>query len=442
MISISRRRFLTIAGGLLAAGCTVPRGEGEGWESHFELDPTTTPPTTPTPANSTATGPMTTTAPVDVTTVNVPAEMIAEDHVLVMIELAGGNDAVNTLPPLTGAYRDLRPTIAIPENQLVAVTLLPGHALHPALAPLTPMLDAGRLAVAAGIGFPDPDRSHFVSTDRWMRADLMNDTVGWLGRWLDTLPGGLPALGATALGGSGKMLVGGQRRGTVIDEASAFAFPAGLDHGAIRALTAPSALDPLHAAAQRAFLDSIGAVDEFDAIADAVREELPTADAGAVTVPGGAFSTGLAVAAQLVVGDVGTRVVTVNGGGFDTHGDQLRIHADLLADLAAGLTAFWETVDDAGLGDRVLVATHSEFGRRVRENASGGSDHGAAGVSFLMGDAVATGLHGSIDTGDLTDGDLRAQIDPRTLFTACLDWLGGDVERVLGRRYDEVTLLA
>jgi uncharacterized protein (DUF1501 family) len=89
----------------------------------------------------------------------------------------------------------------------------------------------------------------------------------------------------------------------------------------------------------------------------------------------------------------------------------------------------------------VLLATTSEFGRRVRENASNGCDHGAAGVSFLMGDSIAAGLHGMLDTGDLLDGDLRPLIDPRTLFTACLDWLGGDVEQILGRRYDDITLL-
>lgn len=439
MTRLSRRRFLTVTGGLLATGCTgVGRDAASGRAD--ATAPTTTAPTTTVPG-ATVSPVTSTTSPVVVTSVSVPPELVTDDRVLVMVELAGGNDAVNTLPPLTGGYRDLRPTIALPEAELVTPRQLAGHALHPSLAPLTSMLDAGRLAVVAAIGFPDPDRSHFVSTDRWLRADRMDETQGWLGRWLDLLPEGLPVLGATALGGGGKMLRGSARSGVVIDEADAFAFPAGLSNASIRALTDPLSTEPLHAAAQQAFAASIGAVEEFDVIADAVRRATPQSDDDLVP-PAGAFSTGLAVAAQLIVGGVGTRVVTVRAQGFDTHGDQLAIHADLLDDLAVGLTSFWATVDDAGLGERVLLATHSEFGRRVRENASGGTDHGAAGVCLLIGDSVRAGLHGSIDTADLLDGDLRPQIDPRAMFTACLDWLGADVETILGRRYDDVALLA
>ena len=109
--------------------------------------------------------------------------------------------------------------------------------------------------------------------------------------------------------------------------------------------------------------------------------------------------------------------------------------------LAAGLTAFWDRLEGAGASHRVLVATMSEFGRRVAENASSGCDHGAAGASLLMGESIRGGLHGALDTGDLLDGDLRPGIDPRTMFTACLDWLGADVEHILGSRYDEIQLL-
>ena len=442
MIRISRRRFLTLTGGLFVAGCTTG---GAGSSDSTATAPGSTgagpPDTGPTTSGPTSAVPTTTVA-TDITSVSIPPELVPDDRVLVMVELAGGNDAANTVVPLTGTYRDLRPTLAIPEPDLILPAQLVGHGLHPSLVPLTGLLDADRLAVVAGIGFPDPNRSHFVATDRWMRADRMDETLGWLGRWLDGLPEAPTALGATALGSSGAMLIGADRYGTAIDEANAFAFPTGLGNGAIRSLTEPIENDPLHAAAQRAFLTSIGAVEEFDVIADAVRRQLPVTDGSDLEPSGGAFSTGLAVAAQLVIGDVGTRVITVRGGGFDTHGDQLATHADLLADLAAGLVSFWRTIDEAGAGDRVLLATHSEFGRRIRQNASEGCDHGAAGASFLIGDSVLPGIHGSIDTTDLLDGDLRPQIDPRTMFTACLDWLGADVEQILGQRYDDVPLLA
>lgn len=424
MITVSRRRFLALTGGFVATGCTTA-GRFPSADPSTSTAPSAPPPPTTTPPGSSV-----------VTTVTTPPELAPDQRILVLVELAGGNDAVNTVPPLTGSYRALRPTLALPEADLVTSDLLPGHALHPSLAPLVPFLDGGRLAVVAGIGYPDPDRSHFVATDRWLRADRMGDRYGWLGRWLDRLPDDLPALGATALGSGGALLLGADRRGTVIDEAGAFAFPEGLSHASIRSLTEPLGDDPLVAAAQQAFLASIGAVEEFDPVADAVRAGLP---AGA---PGGALSTGLAVAAQLAIGGVGTRVVTVKAGGFDTHSAQLAVHADLLADLATGLASFWATVDAAGMSDRILLATHSEFGRRVAENASSGCDHGAAGASLLMGRSVCPGLHGTIDTDDLLDGDLRPLIDPRTMFTACLDWLGADVEPILGRRYDEIPLLA
>lgn len=439
MIRISRRRFITLTGGLVVTGCagsrtTLPVGDsGSPSTTGAPPDPTgaTQPPSTTIPP----------TGPATVTTVTTPADLVPGDRVVVMVELAGGNDAVNTVPPLTGTYRDLRPTLALPESDIVVPSSFVGHGLHPSLAPIMPLIDDGMVATVAGIGFPDPDRSHFVSTDRWMRADRMDDVQGWLGRWLDTLPDSPSALGATALGSGGKMLLGAERSGTVIDQVDAFAFPTGLSNASIRALSEPISDDPLIAAAQQAYLTSVGAVEEFDEIADAVRDQVGATGDGLVPT-GGAFSTGLAVAAQLIMGDVDARVITVMGGGFDTHGDQRQPHAELLDDLALGLVDFWATLRDAGLSDRVLLVTHSEFGRRVRENASAGCDHGAAGVSFVMGESVNGALYGSIDTADLLDGDLRPRIDPRTAFTACLDWLGGDVERILGARYDEIPLLA
>ena len=157
---------------------------------------------------------------------------------------------------------------------------------------------------------------------------------------------------------------------------------------------------------------------------------------------GASLADGLATAAQLVTGDVGARIVVVSASGFDTHANQAATQKALLADLAEGLTAFTATIDRAGMGDRVLVATTSrEFGRRVQENGSGGTDHGKAGVSLLLG-PVRPGIQGALDLGDLQDGDVRPAVDPRVLYTAALDWLGADPGEILGRRYDDVALLA
>ncbi len=429
MITISRRRFLALTGGLLATGCTAA--------TRPSTAPSSSPSTTAVPSTTTPT----TTVPTTVTTVAAPSGVVPTDRVLVLVELRGGNDAVNTLPPLTGTYRDLRPSIALPESDLLLPAGLGDHGLHPSLEPLVPYLDDGRLAAVAGIGFEEPNRSHFVSMDRWFRADRLDDELGWLGRWLDTLPDDLPALGATALGSNGEILLGSSRSGTAIGEVDAFAFPAGISNSSVRRFAEPVSDDPLAAAAQSAFAASVGAVEEFDAIADAVRSETSAEATDDIAPLTGAFTAGLAVAAEMILGDVGTRVVTVSAGGFDTHAEQLDVHATLLADLANGLAAFWERLDAAGASDRVLVATISEFGRRVAENASNGCDHGAAGVSLVMGNTINAGLHGVLDTTDLIDGDLRPQIDPRSMFTACLDWLAADVEQILGQRHDDIRLI-
>lgn len=402
---------------------------------------------TVTTTASTADGSTTTTTTTGgvVTQVVAPPELVPDDRVLVVVEMNGGNDGINTLVPDLGSYRDLRPTIQIPEAEIIRVGSLGGHGLHPALAPMTSLFDSGRVATVAGVGFPDPDRSHFTSTDRWHRADRLDATLGWLGRWLDTLPADLPALGATALGHTGHILDGASRRGSSIDNVDAFAFPTGLSNADIRTLASEISSDPLIAAAQQAFAASVGAVEEFDEIADAVRASTVANDAASgddFAPASGPFSSGLAVAAELIRSDVGTRVVSVCGGGFDTHSAQLALHDELLSDLANGLASFWAALDESGDSDRVLMMTTSEFGRRAPENGSLGCDHGSASVAFLLGDGVAPGLSGSIDTDDLLDDDLIPQFDPRTMFTACLDWMGGDVERILGRRYDEISLLA
>lgn len=444
---ISRRRFLALSGGLLASGCTADSAGQIGTGTGTATGTTVSSADGSTTTTTTSTGAV-------VTTVSAPAELVPDDRVLVIVEMNGGNDAVNTLIPDLGSYRDLRPTVQIPEAEIIRLDAIAGHGLHPALAALVPLFDAGRVATIAGVGFSDPDRSHFISTDRWHRADQMDSTLGWMGRWLDTLPADLPALGATALGSPGHILDGATRRGSSIDSVDAFAFPADLSNADIRALASEISDDPLIAAAQMAFAASVGAVEEFDTIADAVRASNAAAggardgrarddgDDGGYVPSGGPFSSGLAVAAELISSDVGTRVVTVSGGGFDTHSGQLELHEQLLGDLADGLAAFWTTLDASGHSDRVLLMTTSEFGRRVPENGSLGCDHGSASVAFVMGNGVNPGLTGSIDTDNLVDDDLQPQFDPRTMFTTCLDWLGGDVERILGERHDELDLLA
>jgi uncharacterized protein (DUF1501 family) len=437
VINITRRRFLTLTSGLIITGCSASD------QASSVRAPTSSPGTTPRPVASSApsSSGVAGSGETVVTTVTSPDAVIDDDRVLVLVDLQGGNDAVNTLISSSGRYRDLRPSLALGEADVLALPGSTDHGWHPSLAPLLPFVEDGSLATVASIGFSDPDRSHFVSMDRWWRADRTDGSQGWLGRWLDTLAvdeeqaARWPALGATAIGRGSPVLRSETRQATVIDGGGEFTLPAAFDRAAIQTIASEPSDDAVLAAAQRALANASEAVTEFAPIADAALdtsgEPAPDIDTGSA-----GFATGLAVAAQLVIGEVGTRVVIVSVGGFDTHSEQLGNHAELLADLANGLATFWGTLRAAGKADRVLLATHSEFGRRVAQNASDGCDHGAAGVSFVMGERINAGLYGAIDLDNLLDGDLRPMYDPRDMFTVALDWLGGDVEVILGKRYD------
>jgi len=353
-------------------------------------------------------------------------------RVLVIVELDGGNDGLSALVPADGRYRDARPTLAVPESDVVALAGTTEVGLHPALAPLVPLWTSGRMAAVRGIGFSDPDRSHFVSLDRWWRADQGGTAPGWLSQWLGTLPADAPPLVATLIDGRAPLFSGSDRLPTTVIDSSAFAFATPALGDGVARLASPLADDPLVAAAQTAMARSVDAVRAFAGLKSAAADQIDPADP---------ITAGLALAAQVVAGATGPTVVVVSSGGFDTHAGQAATHQRLYADLAKGVSGFFSTADAQGFADRVLMVTTSEFGRRVVENGSAGTDHGAGGVSFAFGPSVAPGVHGAIDLGDLLDGDVRPVVDPRVLYTASLDWLGADVEAALGQRYDDVALL-
>ncbi|MDP2293604.1 MAG: DUF1501 domain-containing protein [Actinomycetota bacterium] len=421
--SLDRRQFFKIgAGAVVVVGlgaCTRDSSTGTTASSAVPgstVDDGVAPVTTPPP---------TTTAPA--------ATSMLAGRRLVVVQLNGGNDLLNTLPPTDGRYHDLRPTLALPDSDVLALSGVADMGLHPSLAPISRFWDAGRLAVIRGIGFEVPNRSHFVSMDRWWRADELTQP-GWLGRVLDSLPGEPPPLFATALGGGAPLLDGREVRATVITSPSSFrwvdiepAWLAQMGEGG----------DDLAGLARHALRRTVQAVADFAEITDgdAVADDLPTREGGA------SITEGLDVAAQMLAADVGTQLVVVSAGGFDTHAGQLPIHADLLADLAGGIDAFFTAVDAAGMADDVLLVVTSEFGRRAAENGSGGCDHGAGGASFAVGAPVRGGVFGEVDLGDLLDGDVRPSVAPHALFTRCLDWLGVDAEQILGRRDDSLDLL-
>lgn len=424
---IGRRQFFR-----LGAGAVVVVGLGACDSSSTARLPTSAPqlPGTTAPGTSAPTVPGST---IPATTVAGTTGQAFGGRRLVVVQMNGGNDVLNTLPPADGRYRDLRPTLALPEQEVLALAGVNDMGFHPALAPLVPMWDAGRLAIARGIGFEVPNRSHFVSMDRWWRADQLTEP-GWLGRVLDGLAGEPPPLFATALGSGAPVLSGATVQPTVITGAASFKW-VDFDPSWLAAMGEGG--DDLAGLARHAFQRTIAAVDSFAEITGsaATSDELPGREGGAT------ITDGLAVAAQLLTADAGTQVVVVSASGFDTHSNQLATQAELLADLAGGVAAFTAAMEAAGLADQVLLVTTSEFGRRAAENGSGGTDHGAGGGSLIVGNGVQGGVFGEMDLGNLLDGDVRPTIAPQALFTTCLDWLGADATAVLGARDDALACL-
>lgn len=427
--NLSRRHFLRLgAGTVVVLGLGACSSDGKTTSSSAGSTTgtgagSTTNPTT-VPATRSSTNPVVT-----------PTGLASGGRRLVIVQMNGGNDGLNTVVPLDGRYHDARPTLGLPDDQLVALTGETKIGLHPSLAPLTALWGAGRLAVVQGVGFADPNRSHFVSLDRWWRADDVT-APGWLGGVLDGLSQEPKALYATSLGTGAPLLSGAVRQPASIASPAGFRFE-DLDAAVVRSLADPPSADPLTAAAQHAYARAVDSVTDFASVV-----ARSTADGGAdAEREGGATLTGgLALAAELLTSDVGTEIVVVSASGFDTHSNQAPTQKALLADFAGGVAAFDAAMQKAGID--ALVMTTSEFGRRVQENGSGGTDHGAGNISFLLGHGVKGGLYGDTDLADQLDGDVRPGIDPRTLYTACLDWIGADPTAVLGKRYDEVRLLA
>ena len=411
---LSRRQFLVLTGGVVAGGVA---GTAAWLERADDGAPR------PSTASATTVGPASSTvAP-------------SSGRMLVVLQLGGGNDGLNTVVPVDGRYHDARPTLALGEG-LAPIPGTQSYGLHPALAPLQPLMAGGHVAAIQALGYQHPDRSHFAALDAWWSGTPGHaSTTGWLGRYLDVTAGvDDDPLRAVSLGGGTPALAAEHVLPTVVFTPDAFV------------LTPPrrtdgSALLDAWATTATGAADARRAVEVFQQLAPAPASPTPGApgNEGEVT---GDISAALDVAARLLVAGKGAQVVYVNTSGFDTHANQAKTQERLLGDLATGIVRFEQTLAAAHLDDRVLLMTVSEFGRRVAENGSGGTDHGKAGVQFLVGPMVKGGLYGEPDLGALDDGDVAAQIDTRSLYTAALDWLGGPADEVLGGRFDALGVIA
>lgn len=406
-----------------------------------------------------------------------------DDTILVVLELTGGNDGLNAVAPYADdLYHKARPSIGLKREQVIRVDDHIG--LNPGLKGLEPLLKEGRLTIVQGVGYPNPDRSHFESMDVWQMADPERKSgSGWLGRSLGSLkvaPGRIPAA-FVGPGAEPLALLGSSGAVPTIHPSHPFDLELGLggpsrnDFRRFGGRPSPSAFpikpsdDPPALAARRSLIEDLADLSRSDgpmrqfvrrnaletyATIGQVREiaqEGARSGSARQTVQnqnqgGGALGQELRLVADLISAEFGTRIFYLSTSGFDTHANQTQAHQQALKQVGDAVGSFFSRLDSTGHSGRVLLMTFSEFGRRVNENGSRGTDHGAASNLFLVGPAVSGGVvgkHPSLEPDQLDFGDLRHHTDFRRVYATLLDkWLGCDSRSVLGDDFEPLPLLA
>ncbi len=368
----------------------------------------------------------------------------AKDTILVVIELTGGNDGLNTVVPFKDPeYAKLRPTLKQPTSQLKKVNDEIG--LHPQLTGLAELLQDNALSIVQGVGYPNPTQSHFRSMDIWQAASTAKDlTEGWLGRALKAMPG-VPAFHLKGNNeGSPLAVEGSPMRVPSISTLEEFqlqlAAASGADKKNQREVI-EGAVQPSDS--KSGLLDFVSRTAANTYASSRRLQEIGKNYQPKATYPqNNNLANRLRLAAQLIDADLGARIFYVSIGNFDTHAGQAPAHANLLNQLSAAITAFFKDLAARGHRDRVLVMTFSEFGRRAKENGSKGTDHGEAAPMFLIGGKVKPGVvgaHPSLTT--LAAGNIKHHTDFRQVYATIMDkYLGVSSKEVLGGEYKHVEL--
>jgi uncharacterized protein (DUF1501 family) len=361
-------------------------------------------------------------------------------RILVILELEGGNDGLNTVVPYADdEYYKARPGIAVARESVLRLNDSLGF--HPQLVGLRELFDDGMLAIVQGVGYPHPDRSHFRSMDIWQSASLESAAPdrGWLGRALDHAADpqapDAPAL-AVGLQRLPLALTAANVNVPTIADIDGFRLNAGGDDEAsqkrrdlMRELAEPAS----GSSGESLFLERAAATAYRTAerLGEVTRDYQPAAP-----YPSTSLANNLKLIAQMIAGELGTRIFFVSLAGFDTHSQQAGAHQALLGELSAAVKSFYDDLRGHGLDERVVLATYSEFGRRVKENGSLGTDHGAASQMFIVTSGKG-GLYGDHPPlTDLDEGDLKFHTDFRSVYATLLEkWLGFASEPVLGSQF-------
>ncbi len=373
-----------------------------------------------------------------------------KERVLVVLSLSGGNDFLNTIVPYTSSlYQDYRPTLGIPEDQVLRINDEVGF--HPSMTELKGIYDEGKMAVIQGVGYPHPSRSHFRSMDIWHTCEP--DTIGqegWLGRTLKEMdPNAENVLTGVNFGrGLPRALVAPGVPVASVGNIETYGLLTGIDGQQER----NQALDVF----SRMYAPAIGSGPVTDYIWETGRSALQGADilqtapqkySSTVEYGSSPIAQGMKAIAQVHFAEFGTRILYTTSpyNSFDTHAAQAGAHAQLWRQVSESVANFYEDLREHNQGQEVLLFMFSEFGRRARDNG-GGTDHGTGGACWIIGDHVKGGLYGeypSLKQADLEDGgDLKHNVDFRSVYATILEnWLGMDSKPLIGGSYEPISFL-
>ncbi|MSU57571.1 MAG: DUF1501 domain-containing protein [Pedosphaera sp.] len=390
-----------------------------------------------------------------------------DSTILVVLQMAGGNDGLNTIVPFANDhYRKARPRIGLTEKQILRIN--DDVAFNQSLAGFKELYDGGQLSVIQGVGYPNPNRSHFRSTEIWQTASDAErfETSGWLGRYFDNACSGCDPEVAVTIGAQMPQAFAAKNaKGICFNNPQSYRFQKAdqpgpgendLMEASYRKLNdvdeaqmenSGGSIGSLHGAAKHtgSALDFIERTALDAELSSAKIRAIAAKAENKATYPQSQLANSLKLVAKLIGGGMATRVYYVSQGGYDTHGNQAGTHDRLLGDLGGAVKAFVDDLKAQGNFERVLVMTFSEFGRRVSENASGGTDHGAAAPMFVFGNKVKAGLlgqHPNLAPTDLFQGDLKFTTDFRSVYAGVLEgWLKTRSAPVLGGKFEPLGLV-
>ncbi len=367
-----------------------------------------------------------------------------KDPILVVVQLTGGSDYMNMIVPYADPlYYDNRPTVGVPAEDVLPID--DRFGFNPALGEIKDLYDQGEVAVINGVGYPNPNRSHFRAMDIWHTCEPEKiATEGWLGRVIrdidphgeNVLTGvnfgrglpramaltGVPVASVAVLENYGVLtgISGQEQRARALDLFARMYSPA-IGTGAAMDYLGRTGLDALKGA---------------DILKTATETYTSTVEYAATSI-----ARSLRGMAQVILKDLGTRVFYTSLGGFDTHANQVAVQTPLLSELSSGIGDFFADLKEHDAADNVLMLVFTEFGRRVIDNGSG-SDHGSGGGSYIIGQTVTGGMYGqypSLKDEDQLDGDLQFQVDFRSVYATIVDrWMGLDAKSVTGGSYEHL----